>query len=334
MDVGVVFLPLPGTPVGRSRLFHDWMRDAETMLTTVAQVGFRYIAFTHSYQYGGMQPFVTMARLAPAAGTLRMATQVLLLPLLNAADVAYNVVTLDHICEGRLDLGIGIAYHLRELELGGITRRERVPKFEEALDIMKKFWTGEEVHHQGHYVTIHGTQMGLTPYQQPHPPIWIAAHSHGAATRAGRLGDGIVVGPRVDHHDVTALVHTFRQEWQQCHTEPPTRIGAWREIFIGTNPQDALERGLQSGFLTFRRYQEGAMQERSTVRLRLTLQGDASEWAILGNYQDILEGLARCQDKIGLTHVTCRFQNLPDDRSARLEYLQSFGEEVIQKLRT
>ena len=48
-----------------------------------------------------------------------MATQVLLLPLLNAADVAYNVVTLDHLSEGRLDLGIGIAYHLKELEVWG-----------------------------------------------------------------------------------------------------------------------------------------------------------------------------------------------------------------------
>jgi alkanesulfonate monooxygenase SsuD/methylene tetrahydromethanopterin reductase-like flavin-dependent oxidoreductase (luciferase family) len=61
-----------------------------------------------------MQPLVTMARLAPVTGSLRMATQVLLLPLLNAADVAYNVATLDHIGEGRLDLGIGLAYHHRE----------------------------------------------------------------------------------------------------------------------------------------------------------------------------------------------------------------------------
>jgi Luciferase-like monooxygenase len=78
--------------------------------------------------YGGMQPLVTMARLAPAAAPIRMATQVLLLLLLNAADVAYNVVTLDHICEGRLDLGIGLAYHLQKVELGGITRQDRVPK--------------------------------------------------------------------------------------------------------------------------------------------------------------------------------------------------------------
>src|SRR5262249_46144107 len=149
MDFGVVFAPLPGTPVGPSRPFSDWMHAAERLCTTIAQAGFRFIVFTHSYQYGGMQPFVTMARLAPAAGTLRMATQVLLLPLLNAADVAYNVVTLDHISAGRLDLGIGIAYHLKELEVGGITRKNRVPKFEEALALMRQLWAGGGGVHRG-----------------------------------------------------------------------------------------------------------------------------------------------------------------------------------------
>ncbi len=88
MDFGVVFSPLPGPPVGATRPFSDWMRAAETVCTTLVRAGFRSLVFTHSYQYGGMQPLVTMARLAPAADPLRMATQVLLLPLLNAADVA------------------------------------------------------------------------------------------------------------------------------------------------------------------------------------------------------------------------------------------------------
>jgi alkanesulfonate monooxygenase SsuD/methylene tetrahydromethanopterin reductase-like flavin-dependent oxidoreductase (luciferase family) len=332
MDVGAVFSPLPGPPVGSTRSFSDWMGAAEQVCTTLARAGFRFVVFTHSYQYGGMQPLVTMARLAPAAAPLRMATQVLLLPLLNAADVAYNVVTLDQICEGRLDLGIGLAYHLKEVELGGITRQDRVPKFEEALELMKKFWTGEEVHHEGRYFTVHGTRMGLTPYQQPHPPLWIAAHSHGAAARAGRLGDGLIVGPQVSHHDLTALVHTFRHEWQGRHGDPPTRVGAWRPILIGADPTDALERGRKSGLLTFRRYHEGAMQERGTVRLRLTFGDDAAEWAILGNYQDCRARLERSREESGLTHVTCLFHNLPEDLSARLEYLEGFGAEVIQKL--
>ena len=332
MDFGAVFSPLPGSPVGATRPFSDLMRAAETVCTTLARAGFRSIVLTHSYQYGGMQPLVTMARLAPAADPLRMATQVLLLPLLNAADVAYNVVTLDHICTGRLDLGIGLAYHLKEVPLGGITRQERVPKFVEALEVMKQFWTGEEVHHEGRYFTVHGTRMGLRPYQQPHPPLWIAAHSHGAAARAGQLGDGLIIGPQVSHQDVQTLVQTFRRTWQQGHSEPPTRVGAWRPVLIGANPHEAVQQGLKSERLTFSRYHEGAMQEPGTVPLRLTLGADALEWAIAGNYQDCRAGLERCRDEMGLTHVTCQFHNLPEALSARLEYLEGFGTEVIQKL--
>ena len=49
MDIGVVFSPLPGPPVGATRPFSDWMRAAETACTTLAGAGFRSIVFTHSY---------------------------------------------------------------------------------------------------------------------------------------------------------------------------------------------------------------------------------------------------------------------------------------------
>jgi hypothetical protein len=52
-------------------------------------------------------------------------------------------------------------------------------------------------------------------------------------------------------------------------------------------------------------------------------------WAILRNSQDCRERLERCRDESGLTHVTCQCHNLPGDLSARLEYLEGFGAEVI-----
>jgi len=61
MDFGVVFSPLPGPSVSATRPFSDWMRAAETVCTTLVHAGFRYIVFTHSYQYGGMQPLITSA---------------------------------------------------------------------------------------------------------------------------------------------------------------------------------------------------------------------------------------------------------------------------------
>ena len=108
--------------------------------------------------------------------------------------------------------------------------------------------------------------MGLRPYQQPHPPLWIAAHSHGAAARAGQLGDGLIIGPQVSHQDVQALVQTFRHTWQQGNSVPPTRLGAWRPILIGANPREAVQQGLKSGLLTFSRYHEGRCRNQGLCR--------------------------------------------------------------------
>ena len=113
----------------------------------------------------------------------------------------------------------------------------------------------------------------------------------------------------------------------------PTRIGAWRPTLVGNDPADAYEKGVTGGRLTFPRYQGGAMQEATMVPLALELRSeDVSEWAIMGNYSHILDGLRYCEDTVGLTHVTCQFYNLPTDFDAKLDWLQGFGQEVIERL--
>ena len=57
-----------------------------------------------------------------------------------------------------------------------------------------------------------------------------------------------------------------------------------------------------------------------------------AEWAIMGDYSQILAGLRNCADAVGLTHTTCQFYNLPTDFDAKLEWLKDFGREVIAKL--
>ena len=333
MQLGSYFSSLIGGPPGPSRPFGTWVTDAEKLLKAQEQAGFSFAAFTHSYQTAsGIQPFVLMSRLAAVSGNQRLATQVLLLPLLNAMDVAYNVAALDQITDGKLDFGIGLGYHPQELEPVGISRSDRVPKFEEAVEVMKKFWSGEPVHHRGRYFQVSGTQMGIGPVQKPHPPLWGAGHSHGAVARAGRMLDGVVIGPQALHRDVRALVETFREEWSKVRGEEPTRVGAWRTFVIGKDPRDAVEKAV-AGNVRFSRYLEGRMRERTTVDIALELtQENAAGWTFAGSYADCLEGLRKCRDELGLTHVTCVFYNLPADTSERLEWIQGFGEEVARKL--
>ena len=336
MKLGTVFMSLMGGPPSPARPFARWIAQAEKALAAQESAGFSFAAFTHAYQSslaGGMQPLVLMSRLSAISGQQRLAAQVLLLPLLNAMDVAYNVATLDHIAEGRLDLGIGIGYHPEELLPSGITRADRVPKFEEAVELLGKFWSGEPVYHQGRYFQVSGTQLGLVPVQRPRPPLWGSCHSHGAAARAGRLLDGVVIGPQVRFNDRQALLATFRNEWQKHHAGPPTMVGSWQPMIVGQDPREALDKAVASGRLQFRRYREGDMQEKTMVNLPLELdEKEVADWAILGSYEDCLEGLRRCRDSLGLTHVTCQFYNLPQDPMALLEWLQGFGEEVTRKL--
>ncbi len=336
MQVGTVFMSFMGGPPGYRREFGQWIKEAEVLLDGLSQAGFTFVAFTHSYQSagsGGIQPLVLVSRLAPISGDLRLATQVVLLPLMNGMDAAYNAVTLDHITEGRLDLGIGLGYHPLELEAFGISRADRVPKFEESVRLMKEFWKGEPVHFRGRYHNVSGTCLTLRPVQEPHPPLWGSAQSHGAAARAGRILDGIVIGPQTTFEDVGGLLDTFRSTWAENWAEAPERVGAWRVFLWGDSPEDGYRRSVEGGRLTFKRYHEGGMQEATTVNLPLELREDTYDrWTISGSYQDCLAGLRRCRDELGLTHVTCQFYNLPDSFEERMEWLDGFGSEVISKL--
>src|ERR687887_2013004 len=135
-------------------------------------MGFAWVSIGHhwiSHPTVWPQPIPVLARLASETGRMRLKTSMLLLPLLNPVDVAENVATLDHITHGRLDVGVAIGYRERELEAVGLTRRDRVPKLEESLALMKRPWTGEEVTFAGRYAQVTKLRMGLTPVQKPHP---------------------------------------------------------------------------------------------------------------------------------------------------------------------
>lgn len=337
MEIGLTFATstegVSGPTLGESRPFRQWMHDAERAMRVLERAGFAYVVLTHAYHKAWSAPFPLMARLAADSGGLRFSTEIMQLPLLNPVDAAFNITMVDHITEGRLDVGLGIGFHPVELELAGVTRPERVSRFEESLVVMKKVWAGGPVHHHGTHFHVAGLEPPLRPLQRPHPRLIGSAQSHAAAARAGRLLDGIVVGPQVGFRDAAALVRTFSQERKKQGHAGPGVLGAWRTMIVGRDRATAIKEGIAGGELTFKRYHEGAMQEKSMVRIHVELREEtADEFAIAGGYGECLEGLRRCRDELGLNRLTCRFYNLPREVDARLEWLEGFGAEVIRRL--
>jgi alkanesulfonate monooxygenase SsuD/methylene tetrahydromethanopterin reductase-like flavin-dependent oxidoreductase (luciferase family) len=216
--------------------------EAVRVVAAASRMGFAWVSVGQhfvSHPTVWPQPFPILARLAPETGQMRLKTSVLLLPVLNPVEVAENVATLDHICHGRLDVGVAIGYREEELETVGLGRKDRVPKLEEALGLMKRLWAGETVTFRGAYTRVSAARMGFTPYQTPHPPLEMGAQSEGATRRAARLTDGVFFGPQVAWRDVARLARVFRAARAELGAATPGHVGASRSLIVGADKEAA-----------------------------------------------------------------------------------------------
>src|SRR5216684_5017681 len=216
--------------------------EAIEVAAAASRMGFAWVSIGQhwiSHPTVWPQPFPILARLAPETGQMRLKTSVLLLPIVNAVEAAENIATLDHITHGRLDIGVAIGYRERELEAAGLARKDRVPKLEESLALMKRLWTGEEVTFHGAYTSVTRARLGFTPFQQPHPPLEMGAQSDGATRRAARLTDGVFFGPQVAWRDIAKLAEVFRDARVEGGQPGSGSIGASRSLIVGTDKETA-----------------------------------------------------------------------------------------------
>src|SRR5215211_1259560 len=117
--------------------------EAIEVIAAAATMGFDWVSIGQhwiSYPTIWPQPLPFLARIAPETGPMQLKTSVLLVPLLNAVELAENIATLDHLCHGRLVVGVAVGYREEELTAAGLTRRDRGPKLEESVEVLKRLW--------------------------------------------------------------------------------------------------------------------------------------------------------------------------------------------------
>jgi alkanesulfonate monooxygenase SsuD/methylene tetrahydromethanopterin reductase-like flavin-dependent oxidoreductase (luciferase family) len=305
--------------------------EAVEVVRAVAGMGFAWVSIGHhwiSHPTVWPQPIPLLARLAPETGTLRLKTSMLLLPLLNPVDVAENVATLDHITHGRLDLGVAIGYREKELEAAGLTRKDRVLKLEESLDLMKRLWRGDEVTFDGAYTKVTAARMGFPPCQRPHPPLEMGAQSVGATRRAARLVDAVFFGPQVSWSDVARLVGVYREARAAEGPGTPGRALASRSLIVGASKEAAHAAARAYLERTFAMYRGWEMQEPTMVPLQLGFDASLDDWTINGTPAQCLETIARAHER-GLDGIGLTIYSLPRGVQARIDYLQMIAEEII-----
>lgn len=137
----------------------------------------------------GADGLVQATALLASHPMLRVETAVYLLALRHPAVVARQLATISEIAPGRLTFGVGVGGDdPRELRLCGVDPRTRGARTTEALELLKRFLTGEEVTFAGRFFAIEGS--AIRPAPRPVIPILVGGRADAALLRAGRLGDG------------------------------------------------------------------------------------------------------------------------------------------------
>jgi len=139
---------------------------------------------------GLYDPLLACAVAACATTTLRFGTSVLVVPERPALLAAKELMTLDHICDGRFEFGAGLGWSEEEYAALGVTWEKRGKRFDEYLDAMKLVWKESPANFQGEFVNFEGVLLDPKPLTAGGPPILIGGNSNVALRRAVRLGDG------------------------------------------------------------------------------------------------------------------------------------------------
>ena len=126
-----------------------------------------------------LEAWTVLAAVARETTRIRIATAVTQFPLRNPALLARQALTVDHISEGRLELGLGTGLAIDPAyDMMGIPNwgpKERVARFREYVEIVDLLLSNETTSYDGAYYQIKGAVMNPRPIQQPRPPIVIAA---------------------------------------------------------------------------------------------------------------------------------------------------------------
>jgi probable F420-dependent oxidoreductase len=188
-----------------------------------------------------LDPFVALSFAAAATTRLRVQTHILVLAYRNPLLTAKSVLSLDVLSGGRVILGVASGYLKPEFAALGVDFDERNELTDEAIDVMRRAWTEDEVVTEGRHFRTRGTSMRPHPPQLPHPPIWIGGNSTAAIRRAAERGQGWVPFPnpggltsRVRTPELSNLGELARR--MQILRDHATEIGRTEPIDVCFSP--------------------------------------------------------------------------------------------------
>jgi len=164
-------------------------------------------------------PWVVLGAVAHATSTIRLATNVYILPLRHPFPTARAVVTVDRVSGGRVTLGIGVGWLEEEFVAAGQSFSDRGARTDEIIGILRRLWSEETIEHKGEHYQFDAVAFDPKPVQKQGIPIEVGGSSRPALRRAGRLGDGWIEIGAKEHDTLAEMLAVVQQERRDAGRE-------------------------------------------------------------------------------------------------------------------
>jgi alkanesulfonate monooxygenase SsuD/methylene tetrahydromethanopterin reductase-like flavin-dependent oxidoreductase (luciferase family) len=234
-------------PTDRDDSFAVYQRRLND-LALADEVGLSY-AFTAERHfmatYRCPAPTAWLGAASQRTRSIRLGVMAHTLPIYSPVRLAEDVAVLDHLTNGRLDVGLGLGHRVEELIALGVDPAKRIDIFQKRFAILQALWNGGQISIESEYDTLKDVAIHPLPLQNPYPPIWYAGTDLAASSWAASHGMNLAIGfkPNRDLVPATAGFKAGRIALEETlddgATMPDAKVALMRHVVLADSTEHA-----------------------------------------------------------------------------------------------
>jgi alkanesulfonate monooxygenase SsuD/methylene tetrahydromethanopterin reductase-like flavin-dependent oxidoreductase (luciferase family) len=281
-------------------------------------------------------PLAIASAIAARTDRLKIGTAVQVLPLGNPLRLAEEWATVDHLSQGRLIFGVGRSGFPRVYQSYGISYAESRERFAEALAIIKKAWTEPSFSYQGQYYQYENVSVTPKPYQQPLPPIRVAAITPDTFPALGAQGYPLFAGVRQETFSkLLPDLEAYRAAYRKAGHPGEGAVYLRVPIYVAKTMGEALavpEQSIMSVYHNMAKqliesaataatpYDAEVRAERGHRLAQLTYEQARQEKVVVGTPEAVIERLHELRGELGIDGILAELnpgRQIPHEHSLR-----------------
>ncbi|KPM56876.1 luciferase [Frankia sp. R43] len=202
---------------------HQRLRAEIDLVCAADQVGFKYTWATEHHfleEYSHLSSNESfLAYLAGVTERIHLGSGIFNItpPVNHPARIAERAAMLDHLSNGRFELGMGRGSSSTEQQGFGITEPALTREmFDEVVAELPKMWQEGLYQYEGRFFSLPPRQVLPKPYTDPHPPLWVAAGNPATFEKAARMGLGVLCFGHGTPDELAPLIEVYKKNIEKA----------------------------------------------------------------------------------------------------------------------